>query len=451
MIKSHKFLSVFALVASLALVLASPAQAFDGRSGEQVVIESDAVINDDLYVTAGEFVLDGTVNGDLIALGQIMTINGTVDGDLMAAGQTIVINGTITGAIRMAGSVLLLGEKASVGGDIIGAGYSLEVREGSTVGQDIVFAGGQVLLAGDVSRNVQVATGSFELRGSVAGNVKADVGESGADYAGPPPGVFMPQSPIPVPAVKPGLTIDPSAKIEGDLEYAQAKDLAFPSGVIAGKITRNEPVTNQAATRQETTSEKVLKWAANVLRTSVTLILLGLLLLWLFPSFMQGLSAKLQTAFLPSLGWGAVAYAGFFVALLITIIVMIFGGLLFGALTLGGLAGTMVWLGILALFALILGFVLVTSFVAKIIFGQGLGKWILTRLNSPLAEHRIWPMVVGVIITVAVIALLSFPLIPGFLGGLLNFCVVLFGLGALWLWGRERMADRSVTQESMKQ
>ncbi len=451
MINIHKFLTVFALVALLALVLASPAQAFDGRSGDKVVIASDEVVNDDLYVTAEQFTLDGTVKGDVIAIGRIITINGTVEGDVMAAGQAIVVNGTITGAIRMAGSVLLLGEKASVEGDIIGAGYSFEVQEGSVVGQDIVFAGGQILLAGDVSRNMQVATGSFELRGNVGGNVKAEVGESGAGYVGPPPGMFMPQSPVPVPSVKPGLTIDPSAKIEGDLEYTQASELAFPAGVIAGKITRNEPAISEAAPRVETTNEKVSKWAVDLLRTSVTLILIGLFLLWLFPAFVYGLSAKLQLKFWPSLGWGAVAYAGFFFALLLTIVVMIFGGLLFGALTLGGLLGTVMWLGILALFALILGFVLVTSFVAKIVFGQTIGKWILVRANSPLAEHRIWPMVIGVVITVTVIALLSFPLIPGFLGGLLNFAVVLFGLGALWLWGRERMAGRSIAQESVQQ
>jgi hypothetical protein len=51
-------------------------------------------------------------------------------------------------------------------------------------------------------------------------------------------------------------------------------------------------------------------------------------------------------------------------------------------------------------------------------------------------------MVIGVIVTVAVIALFRFPLIPGFLGGLLNFGVILFGLGALWLWGRERLTRR---------
>jgi hypothetical protein len=89
--------------------------------------------------------------------------------------------------------------------------------------------------------------------------------------------------------------------------------------------------------------------------------------------------------------------------------------------------------------------VLVTSFVAKIVFGQTLGRWLLTRTNSSLAGHRFWPMVIGVVITVAVIALLSFPLLPGFLGGLLNFAVILFGLGSLWLWGRERMIGRSAT------
>jgi cytoskeletal protein CcmA (bactofilin family) len=444
MIKSQKFLSVFALVALLALLLASPAQAFDGRSGDNIVIASDEVVNDDLYVTAEAFALDGTVNGDVIAIGRIITINGTVDGDVMAAGQTIVVNGTITGAIRMAGSVLLLGEKASVEGDIIGAGYSLEVQEGSAVGQDIVFAGGQILLAGDVARNMQVATGAFELRGSVGGNVKADVGESDAGYAGPPPNLFMPQSSVPVPTVKPGLTIDPSAKIEGDLEYTQVRELSFPTGVIAGKITHKEPAVDETAPRAETTNEKVLKWAVNVLRTSITLILIGLFLLWLFPAFVYSLSAKLQTAFWPSLGWGIVAYAGFFFVLLLTIVVMVLGGLLFGVLTLGGLVGTVVWLGLLALFALIFGFVLLTSFIAKIVFGQAIGKWMLSRANSPLAEHRVWPMVIGVIITVAVIALLSFPLIPGFLGGLLNFAVVLCGLGALWLWARERMVRKPV-------
>jgi hypothetical protein len=122
--------------------------------------------------------------------------------------------------------------------------------------------------------------------------------------------------------------------------------------------------------------------------------------------------------------------------------IMVVGALVFGVLTLGQLSGTVIWVGLLTLFALIVGFVLVTSFVAKVVFGTALGKGILLRLNPRLAEHRYWPMVVGILLTLAVIALLSFPLIPGFLGGLLNFVVILCGLGALWLWGRDRTTRR---------
>jgi cytoskeletal protein CcmA (bactofilin family) len=403
------------------------------------------VINDDLYVTAETFVLDGTVNGDVIATGQTLTINGTVDGDVMAAGQTIVIHGTVTGAVRMAGSVLLIDEQAEVGGDVIAAGYSLETREGSVIGQDLVFAGGQVLLAGDVARNVQVGTGAFELRGTAGGDVIADVGEADAGYAGPPPALFMPQSPIPIPAVALGLSVAQSAKIEGNLTYTQSKEVALPTGVVTGEVTRTQPAANTAATRQETTGERILDWGIDTLRTSITLILIGLFLMWLFPLFIQGLSLKLQSAPFPSLGWGVAAYLIFFLALLLIIVIIVLAALLFGLLTLGGVAGTIISVGILSVFALILGFVLVTAFVAKIVFGQALGRWLLVRANSPLAQHRFWPMIIGVLITVVVIAVFSFPLIPGFLGSLLNFVVVLLGLGALWLWGREQISQRPVT------
>jgi hypothetical protein len=142
---------------------------------------------------------------------------------------------------------------------------------------------------------------------------------------------------------------------------------------------------------------------------------------------------------------GCCSLCNFFLALLLIAVLIILGGLLFGVLTLGGVAGTIVSVGVLSFLALILGFVLVSSFVAKVVFGQTLGRWLLARVNSPLVEHRFWPMVIGVVVTVAVIALFRFSLIPGFVGTLLNFIVILFGLGALWLWGRERVARRPAT------
>jgi len=445
----NKLFSVLTLFILLTITIVSPAYAFDGRSGDKIVIQAGDVVNDDLYIGSNEFVLDGTVNGDLVAVAQTVTVNGTVNGDLMTAAQTVVVNGTVTGDIRMAGSVLFVGEKARIGGDILGAGYSLEVRKGSTVGRDVVYAGGQILLGADVARNVTAATSSMEIDGNVGGDVKADVGEAGQTRTGPPPTMFMSQSTVPVPPVMQGLTIDPAARIAGNLTYTQKTDLSFPGGVVGGKITRTQPaVDRNKPSPQETARLKVVTWAFNLVRSLVTLLLLGLFLLWLFPVFTKNLSEKLHSKPWPSLWWGVVTFAGFFFTLLLIIFVTILGALLFGILTLGGLSAAIVFIGILAFFATILAFVLAASFIAKIVFGITLGKWILDRANSPLAEHKYWPMVIGVALTVIVIALLTFPLIPGFLGGLLNFMIILFGLGALWLWGREGLFKKPVTAVS---
>jgi hypothetical protein len=253
----------------------------------------------------------------------------------------------------------------------------------------------------------------------------------------------MPDSTIPVPVIKQGLTIDPAARIQGDLEYTQNNELRFPSGVVQGEVTRLlQPVEGEVYA-EPTAGEQASQWGLASLRSLVTLILLGLLLLWVVPGFLRKLTAHLEAKPLQSLGWGVVAYAGFFFLLLLTVFVAILGAIVFGILTLSGLSATIVWVGILALFALILGFVLVTSFLAKIVFGMTIGKWILSKANSPLAQKRYWPMVIGVSITVIVIAVFSFPLIPGFLGGLLNFAIVLLGLGTLWIWIRQMLSKEA--------
>jgi len=84
--RTSKVLTGLAIIALLTLTIVTPARAFVARTGEDVVIAADEVIEDDLYVSAATFTLDGTVKGDLAVAAQTITINGTVEGDLMAAG-----------------------------------------------------------------------------------------------------------------------------------------------------------------------------------------------------------------------------------------------------------------------------------------------------------------------------------------------------------------------------
>lgn len=445
--KTQKAISVFTLLVLLTLTFAVPVSAFEGREGDNVVIAADEVIDDDLYVGANNFTLNGTVKGDLIVGGSVITINGIVEGDLWAAGQVVIINGVVMDDARIAGAGLQLGEGAQVDGDLLAAGASLETKPGSSVGSDLLVGAGQALLAGDVERDVMAGTSALELRGDFGRDVKAYVDQTKETANGPSPNIYMQQSiPLTLPSVAPGLTIANSANIAGDLEYSSTYDLTFPSGAVGGDVTRVEPEISEGVVRTPPTPlQRTGKWALDSLRTILTLVLFGLLLGWVTPTFMRTTSDKIKNQTWPSLGWGAIVWAAFFFALLLIVIVMIAGGIIFGVLTLGGISGTIIWLGILSMFALIVLFVLATVYVSKIVVGEAIGKWILSKVNPSLAEHRFWPMILGVILIAVVIALLHFPLVPlGFFGWLLNFAVVLFGLGALWLWGRERFSKQPV-------
>lgn len=427
----HKFLSVFSLLTLLMLTFATPALAFDGRGGDNIVIKANEVIEDDLYVGANTFVLDGTVKGDLIVFAQSITVNGTVEGDLIAAGQAVVINGTVTDDARIAGAALQLGGSASIGGDLVAGGASLEMKDSTVVEGELVAGAGQVMLAGDVSGDAMVGAGALEVRGKLGGDLQAYVDVTEDTASNPPMNTYTSNMPISIPSVDPGLTIAEDAKIAGTLTYTSTIDLEFPAGTVVGKVTRLEPAARPERVEvRPTQTQIVLKWSLDLIRSILTLILFGLLLGWLVPNFMKGLMERLQAKPAASLGWGLVTYAAFFFLLLLIVVVMIVGGLVFGFLTLGGISGTIIWVGLLAIFELIVGFVLVTAFLTKILVGWLSGKWIINRFNPALADHRFWPLALGVFIVALAIAL-------PFIGWLFGWVVMFLGLGALWLWGRD--------------
>lgn len=433
----NKIFSVFCLVALLTMTVTSSALAFDGRSGDTVVIKADEVISDDFYVSAQTFTLDGTIKGDLTVAAETIVINGRVEGDLFAMGQSIVINGTVTDSVRIAGAALQVGKGAVISGDLLGGGASLETKSGSTINGDLLFGGAQALLSGEVMGDAKFGAGAVELQGPIGGDVTAEVGS--AENAGAPPSTYMSQTGISVPNVAPGFTIGEGANIGGNLTYTQSKDIQIPEGAVAGEITRNEPVPDpETQPVEKTAAQKAMTWSLDLLRSMVTLILFGLLLIWIAPKFMQSVMDKLQTTPVASLGWGVVSYAGFFFALLVVLTVMVIGGVAFGVLTLSGISGTIVWVGILLIFTLIIAFVLVTVFLTKIVVAWLSGKWILRRFNPELANHKVWPMLVGVIIIALLVA------IP-FVGWIFGMVVMFLGLGALWLWGRDLWQARKAT------
>lgn len=431
-----KSLLLLAVTLLLTLSAVTPAAAAETRQGDHIVIAAGEVVADDLYVMADTFTLDGTVEGDLIVFASLITINGTVEGDLMAAAQTIVVNGHIADDARLAGAVIFLGPEARLDGDLMSGCSSLETRPGSVIGGDLMSGSNQALLAGEVGGDAVIGANGLEVRGAIGGDLTAEVGEASGEYGYFPP---MPNLSVTIPAIRPGLTLDPEARIAGDLTYSQSADLAIPAGVVAGAVTRRAPAIEQPQgerfpieTRQPTTAEKIGDWFLGLLHRSVTLILVGLLLAWAAPRLVPGLGRKIESRPLHSLGWGVVAWAAFWFALLVVLFAALFLTFFFAALTLGGLAAAAAILGLLLLIELVVAFVLVTSWLTFIVIGTLIGRLILNAIRPGLGEHRIWPLLLGVLLIAIVTE-------APFIGGLIGLLVVLFGLGALWLQGSETL------------
>src|SRR5918993_1186831 len=422
---ARKLLALVILTLLLAgLVAASPVGALETRSGDEVVIGSDQVIEDDVYVTANEVVVDGTIRGDLIAFGGSIAVDGTVEGDLIGAAQAVQIGGTVEDDVRIAGQTLLLDEGAEVEDDLIAAGLSLENMPDSAVGGTLMYAGYQALLQGTVGEDVNAAANGLELGGEVGANVDAEVdGEDG----GPPPFLFAPQADLPT--VDSGLTLTDSATVGGNLTYESGTEAQIdPQAQIEGEVVGEE--------RPAEAEEDTYTFADAVfdnLRSFVALLLVGLLLIWIAPNWVRRRAGTVLDRPLASLGWGVLglmAVLALGVAILLATLVL---AVILGLLTLGGLVALIVGLGLVAEVVLVLIFWISTNYLAQIVVSFLAGLLLVEVVRPGRGRGRVLPLVVGLILYVILRA------VP-VLGPLVGLAVVLLGLGTLldWIWAKLR-------------
>jgi hypothetical protein len=376
-----------------------------------------------------------------VAFGGTITIGqtGVVEGDLMAAGQSVIVKGQVQDDARIAGAVLLLDSGGIIADDLLGAGYSLEARPDSQIGQDLIFGGAQAILAGYVGGNVRVAANSLEISGQIAGNVDAELGNA-ENMPSFSPFSFMPNMPQ-VPSVPGGLTVRPGAQIGGDLNYTSTQEASIPAGTVAGDTSHQVPVVPaekpkiKIETKPEDGFKQVSRWFFSNLRGFLALLVVGLLLVWLFPRFINNSVEALHAKPWPSLGWGFVSLFAFFFGSMALIALVVFLCIFLGIITLGELVGMTLWAGFLAVSAFLFVVVFAITYISKIIVSFLVGRWIVRQIKPEWAEKPWLPLIVGVIIF-AILA--SIP----WLGNLLAFVVIIFGLGALWLLGLNRFSSK---------
>ncbi|MBD2307447.1 hypothetical protein H6G17_18395 [Chroococcidiopsis sp. FACHB-1243] len=415
----HLIQFLCALVLLSVLLFVTPSWAKDTVSGKQVTIAAGQIVPDDVYLAGETILLNGTVKGDAVLAAKQITLNGTVEGDLIAAGQVITINGSVGDDARLAGQVLILQPKARIADDAIAAGFSWENQTGSNIGGDLTIFANQALLAGSIEHDAIAATNALELRGSVGGNMQATA-------VGDPQLVeipFVPQPPVTVAPIKPGLTLTDTAQIDGKVNYKSATTAQIsPRAKIAGGVVREALEQHQIAPTSNPVREVI--WQIQRL---LALLLVGWLLLRFVPTWTHNLAARVQAKPLSNLGWGILAFVAVGVSTIAIATVTVILAILF-AIALPSLALPVLGLGIVANLALTISFVTFASFVPQVIFSLLAGGWLWQKLQP---STPIQPPVRQLV--ALEIGLLGFVLLTAIpvLGAIVTLMAIFVSLGAL--------------------
>ena len=203
-----RIFSVLVLTLVMVLVITPPAYAVEViEGGPDAAVEADEVIDDDLLIAGEDVRIDGVVNGDVFAAGQSVDVSGEVHGNLFVGAQTITISGTIDGTLFMGGYAITMEDGAYVGQNVYFGGFSFTAQPESLLDRSVYGAAYQLLLDGEVTRDVTTSVAALQIAGPVGGDVNAEVGET---QDGGMPDSFeywMPGMPS-IEIIDPGYTID---------------------------------------------------------------------------------------------------------------------------------------------------------------------------------------------------------------------------------------------------
>jgi cytoskeletal protein CcmA (bactofilin family) len=402
----------------------SPARAQGININLDDTIASGEVVENDAFLAGTTVKVDGDVVGDVFAGGALVEINGNVEGSLLAVGQNVVINGTVGGTVYVAAVTLDLGPEAETGKNVYFIGASVATEEGTVIGRDLVVASMGANLSGEIGRNTVGMIGPWELFKWFMDLIGRPVFEPGSSSSIAEPSFRAEIQPVQysgfIPQLKTLLPESALNSIYGD----------------AGKIIKGDQL---AQTSSDIDTEAVTEWLRGILEEFITLLIFGLIAIWLFASFLKRSGEKLEEKPLKSTGIGllgliiSVAMIG--VVILVALLILMLGvGL--GALGLWDLAWAVWGVGFSGLGLTFWLSLLFVSYGTKVIVGFLVGTLILRRLAPNSLKYKILPLLLGLLIYV----LLAW--LPYF-GWVVAVLVNAVGLGAAWLAYRDMGSDNT--------
>lgn len=385
-----------ALVSAL-LLLPLSASAFTLQKDDQSFSFTQ---RNDAYKFGSNVQLEAPVTGDVVAAGDTVTIDEPVSGNVIAAGNTVILNTTINGNVKVAGSTVII--RGIVKGSVLAAGGNVTLQQGATVQGDLTMLGGTVALDGTVNGSALVRGQAVAMNGAIGGD--ADVRAGGTNISGSVNGnaVLLADH---------ALTVDPKAKIGGNLKYwSEAGEQTFGSAV-KGTATYDDTLQrhpDQNDDMKHPAAFLALLAGAIGLYAILSAALVLLFILSLMSKTTIDAAKYLEKNPWQSVGGGLVFFFGLpLVALLLVCTVI----------------------------GIPLAVIVMFKFIAGLILARVIASVVLVRYWESRRKAKWNPLLVGVLSLLCYIVLHLLNVIP-FIGWIVSTVAVLLGFGAfiLTMW-----------------
>jgi len=356
-----------------------------------ITIPSSETIDDDLFVGGENVDFAGTVTGSVFAGSGMADIKGNIKGDLVLGTGKANLGGVIGGDLYLgAGDVVLT--KVTVGGNVIVGAGNVLIDKDSKIGGSLIAGAGSVRNSAPIGRSAMIGAGSLYLDNKVGKEARLGGGN---------------------------IELGPLTSIAGNLTYALGEDGSSlkqdPSATVGGTISRYTPPADARRDMQKAKDDfgkfGLVAHRGWLLISFLGSLLLGFVLLKLFPKTALGLSSEISKSLLPSLG------IGFLIVIFALPVFLVL------ALTIIGLP----LLGILIpVFA-------VELCLAKLVSSYGLGRFVAKQFS--------WnKMGVYAVFTIGLAIFYLLQAIPG-IGWVVSVLFTWVGLGAIWLSTRANLKN----------
>jgi len=316
---THRVASAVILILLALAALPGPARSAERPEVAETVVKRGRIASD-LYAFGGGVDVAADVNGDLIAGGGRVVVNNRVQGDLIVGAGSVAIGGLIERSVRAAGGAVTIGGR--IGRNVNVAGGTITITPDAVIGGNARLVGGDLRIAGSVARKLRAAGAVVVLAGEVSGNVEV-VGQE--------------------------IEVLPTARIKGNLTYWSPHEARIdPKATIGGRVTHNLP---ELPSRIARTGTALITVSRALFMAGLTVIALALFLI--FPGFTVRASRTIGSNPFKSLGMGLLLFAAVPVVAILSMITII--GIPLGLIIIVGYS-----------ISLLVGFVLAAFFVGDV-------------------------------------------------------------------------------------